>query len=89
MFQSPRVLSPSKTRTTSSSEFAQAQSIFADDYALATVRTEQTANGKTEKKVLVDRFDPAKSGDARWTLVSVDNATPSADDLNRFRKEST
>jgi hypothetical protein len=68
---------------------AQAQSINADDYAFTrTIRIEQTSNGKTEQKVIIDKFDPTKSGDARWTLVSVDNAPPSAEALSRFQKES-
>jgi hypothetical protein len=69
---------------------AQAQSISADDYAFTrTVRTEQTSvGGKTEKKVIVERFDPTKPAGERWILVSVDGAAPSADALSRFQKES-
>jgi hypothetical protein len=68
---------------------AQAQSRSADDYAFTrTVRTESVSNGKTEKKVSVERYDPAKPADARWTLLSVDGAAPSADALNTFRKEA-
>lgn len=68
---------------------AQAQGMSADDYAFTrTVRTDTTSGGKTEKKVQVDKFDPTKSGDARWTLVSVDNGAPSAEDLGSYRKES-
>src|SRR4051812_32569947 len=68
---------------------AQAQSLSGDDYAFTrTVKSEQTSNGKTEKRVLVDKYDPAKSGDARWTLVSTDGAPPSADDLAKYKKES-
>lgn len=66
--------------------FAQAQSVSVDDHAFTrTLRTEQTANGKTEKKVLVDKFDPTKSGEARWTLVSVDGAPPTAEALKAYR----
>lgn len=68
---------------------AQAQSISPDDYAFTrTIRTDQTSGGKTEKKVMVEKFDPTKPAEARWTLVSVDGAPPSADEFNRFRKES-
>jgi hypothetical protein len=68
---------------------AQAQSSGPDDYAFTrTSRTEQTSKGKTETRIVVDKYDPSKSGDARWTLVSVDGATPSADVLNNYRKES-
>jgi hypothetical protein len=67
---------------------AQAQSSGPDDYAFTrTSRTEQTSKGKTETRILVDKYDPSKSGDARWTLVSVDGAAPSADVLNSYRKE--
>ena len=68
---------------------AQAQSISPDDYAFTrTIRSEQTSNGKTEKKVTVDKFDPTKPAEARWTLVSVDGAPPSADLLKTFRTDS-
>lgn len=67
----------------------QAQSLGPDDYAFTrTSRSEQTSNGKTEVRILVDRYDPTKSGDARWTLVSVDGAPPSADVLSKYRKET-
>ena len=66
---------------------AQAKGLSADEYAFTrTTRTDQTTNGKTERKVAVEKFDPSKPAEARWTLVSVDGAAPSADDLNSFRK---
>jgi hypothetical protein len=68
---------------------AQAQSAGPDDYAFTrTVRTESTSNGKTEQHVNIDKFDPSKSGDARWTLVSIDGAPPAADLLARYQKDS-
>jgi hypothetical protein len=68
---------------------AQAQSVSPDDYAFTrTVRSQQTSNGKTEQKVSVEKFDPTKPTEARWTLVSVDGAPPSADALKTFRTES-
>jgi hypothetical protein len=68
---------------------AQAQSVGADDYAFTrTIRSEPTAAGKTETTITIDKYDPTKSGDARWTLVSVDGAPPSADALRKYRKES-
>ena len=67
----------------------QARSLGPDDYAFTrTSRSEQTSNGKTEVRTTVERFDPTKSGDARWTLVSVDGATPSADILSKYKKET-
>ena len=68
---------------------SQSQSLGPDDYAFSrTVKSEQTSNGKTEQHVNVDKFDPSKSGDARWTLVSVDGAPASADALARYKKDS-
>jgi hypothetical protein len=68
---------------------AQAQSLGPDDYAFTrTVRSDQTTSGKTEQHVNVEKYDPTKSGDARWTLVSVDGAAPSADHLAKYNKET-
>jgi hypothetical protein len=68
---------------------SQAQSLSGDEYAFTrTVKSEQTSNGKTEQHVTVDKFDPTKAGDARWTLVSMDGAAPSADALGKYKKES-
>ena len=67
---------------------SEARSVSADDYSFTrTIRSEGTQVGKTEKKVTVERFDPTKPVDARWTLTSVDSSPPSADALNSFRKE--
>src|SRR3954466_13432753 len=67
---------------------AQAQSLGPDDYAFTrTVRSDQTSSGKTEKHINVEKYDPTKSGDAKWTLVSVDGATPSADYLTKYKNE--
>jgi hypothetical protein len=68
---------------------AQAQSVSPDDYAFTrTVRTQQTSNGKTEQKVNVEKFDPTKPAEARWTLTSVDGAPPSSDALKTFREDA-
>jgi hypothetical protein len=68
---------------------AQAQSIGADDYAFTrTIKSDGTSNGKSEQHVTIDKFDPAKSGDARWTLISRDGAPPSADALSQYKKEA-
>jgi len=68
---------------------AQAQALGPDDYAFTrTVRSDQTSGGKTEKHVNIDKYDPTKSGDAKWTLVSVDGAPPSADYLDKYKKET-
>ncbi len=68
---------------------AQAQGLSPDDYAFTrTIRSEQTSNGKSEKKITVDKFDPTKPAEARWTLVSVDGVPPSAEALKTFRTDS-
>ena len=68
---------------------AQAQSVGPDQYAFTrTIRSEPTANGKTETTTTVDKYDPAKRGDARWTLLSLNGAPPSADALSKYRRES-
>jgi hypothetical protein len=68
---------------------AQAQSIGADDYAFTrTIKSKSTSNGKTEQHVTIDKFDPTKSGDARWTLVSRDGAPPSAEVLSQYKKDA-
>jgi hypothetical protein len=68
---------------------AQAQSLSENDFAFTrTSRTDGVSNGKSEKGVLVEKFDPTKAGAARWTLVSIDGAPPAADALARYNKES-
>jgi hypothetical protein len=68
---------------------AQAQGLSPDDFAFTrTIRTDQMSNGKTEKKVTIEKFDPTKPAEARWTLVSIDNAPPSDTDLKAFRKDA-
>src|SRR5256714_10482263 len=67
----------------------QAKSLSANAYAFTrTIRSEQSSGAKKEEKVEVEKFDPSKSADARWMLVSVNNAPPSADDLKQFQKDS-
>jgi hypothetical protein len=68
---------------------AQTQSIGPDDYAFTrTIRSDGTSNGKAEKKVRIEKFDPTRPAEARWTLSSDDGAPPSADELDRFRKDA-
>lgn len=68
---------------------AQAQGLSPDDYAFTrTIKSDGTSNGKSEQHVTIDKFDPAKSGDARWTLISRDGAPPSADALSQYKKDA-
>lgn len=66
---------------------AHARTVTAEDYAYTrTVRTEATEGEKKEESVLVDRWDPAKPLDQRWTLISIDGKPPDAEELKLFRK---
>ena len=68
---------------------AQAQSMSGDDFAFTrTIRSETNSKGKTEKKVTVEKFDPTKPADTRWTLISIDGAPPSAEQLKSHQKEA-
>lgn len=53
------------------------------DYAYELKQTTLTA-GKS--KEIVAKFDPSRTGDEQWTVVSVDGKTPSKGDINSFRK---
>jgi hypothetical protein len=66
-----------------------AQSVSPDDYAFTrTIHSEQISGGNVEKHVNVEKYDPAKPGEGRWAIVSVDGASPSADELKTFRTEA-
>jgi hypothetical protein len=68
---------------------AQAQTLSPDDYAFTrTIESEAKWNNQTFRKVTVENFDPTKPADARWTLVSVDGAPPSAAALRKYRKQA-
>jgi hypothetical protein len=67
----------------------QAQTLSPDDFAFTrTTRSEAKWNSKSFKNVTVEKFDPTKPADARWTLVSVDSAPPSAARLRKYRKQA-
>ena len=89
LFLSSAALAQNKPDEMKQRILSQAQSIGADDYAFTrTIKSEGTSNGKTEQHLNIDKFDPTKSGDARWTLVSRDGAPPSADALNQYKKDA-
>lgn len=68
---------------------AQAESLSGEDYAFTrTIRSEANSNGKNETTVMIDKYDPTKSGDARWTLVSVNGSAPPTDALSKYRQET-
>jgi hypothetical protein len=68
---------------------AHARTVGPEDFAFTrTARVEQIEGEKKETRTTVEKFDPRKPADQRWTLVSVDNRTPTADELKNHRKEA-
>ncbi len=57
-----------------------------DDSYTRTVRTESTEGDKKEEHVIVERWDPAKPLERRWTMTSIDGKLPDADQLKEYRK---
>jgi hypothetical protein len=89
LFLSSAAVAQNKSDELKQRILAQAQSIGPDDFAFTrTIKSESTSNGKTEQHVNIEKFDPTKSGDARWTLVSRDGAPPSADALSQYKKDA-
>ena len=84
----PTALAQNKADEMKQRILAQAQSMSPDDYAFTrTIRTDGTMSGTTQHTVTVEKFDPAKSGEERWTLVSVDDAPPSSEVVKEFQKD--
>src|SRR5688572_11385464 len=68
---------------------AHARTVTPEDYAYTrTIRSESTEGNKKEERVVVDRWDPAKPQDQRWTLVSINGQPPNADQLKNYAKET-
>jgi hypothetical protein len=68
---------------------AHARTVTPEDYAYTrTIRTESTEGNKKEERVVVDRWDPAKPQDQRWTLVSINGHPPTDEQLKTYRKET-
>jgi hypothetical protein len=68
---------------------AHARTVTSEDYAYTrTIRTESTEGSKKEERVVIDRWDPAKPQDQRWTLVTINGQPPSADQLKNYAKET-
>lgn len=68
---------------------AHARTVTPEDYAYTrTIRTDSTEGNKKEERVVVDRWDPAKPQDQRWTLVSINGQPPNADQLKNYGKET-
>ena len=83
-----RLFGGSDTETLTQRIVAHARTVAADDYGYTrTVRTETIQPDKTEERVVVERFDPLKPSEQRWTLISVDGQAPDATQLANYRKE--
>ena len=68
---------------------ALAKTVTADDYAFTrTARVEEIQADKTETHVTLEKFDPRKPVEQRWTLLEVDGRAPTADELKAHRKEA-
>ncbi len=69
---------------------ALARTVSEEDFAFTrTVRTEQiSADEKGEAHVMIERFDPRKPADQRWTLVTINGRAPNADELKSYNKET-
>src|SRR5947208_14910726 len=68
---------------------AQAKGLNADDYAFTrTIRSEENSGAKKEVKVEVEKFDPSKSANARWTLDPFNDGPPSTNALKPFQQDS-
>ncbi|HMJ05908.1 MAG TPA: hypothetical protein VK474_06595 [Chthoniobacterales bacterium] len=66
---------------------ALARTVSAEDYAYTrTVRTEEIEQDKKETRTVIERWDPARPVDQRWTLVSIDARTPIAEEWKDYRK---
>lgn len=67
---------------------AHARTVRAEDHAYTrTVRTESIEAGKTEERVVMERYDPSRPSDQRWTFVSLNGQAPAAEQLQNYRKE--
>jgi len=67
---------------------AHAGTVAAEDHAYTrTVRTESIEKDKTEARVVVERYDPTKPSEQRWTLNSINGQPPTAEQLQSYRKE--
>jgi hypothetical protein len=66
---------------------AHARTVTAEDYAYTrTVRAESTEGDKKEERVVLEKWDPAKPLEQRWTLIAINGQPPNADELKEYRK---
>jgi hypothetical protein len=68
---------------------AHARTVGPEDFAFTrTARVEQIEGEKKETRTTVEKYDPRKPADQRWTLVTIDNRAPTAEELKAHRKEA-
>ncbi len=66
---------------------AHLRTVTAEDYAYTrTIRTELSEGGKKEQRVVIEKWDPSRPADQRWTLISIDGKPPDAEQLKGYRK---
>ena len=66
-----------------------AQALNPETYAFTrTTRSEAKWNSKSVKNTTVENFDPTKPANARWTLVSINGAPPTAAAVRKYRKRA-
>lgn len=66
---------------------ALARTVSPEDYAYTrTVRTESVESGKTEERIVIERWDPTQPPEQRWKLLSIDGQPPTAEQLQNHRK---
>ena len=83
----PATRAEENTNTLKQQILAQARAVGPEDFAFTrTVRSEEITTTKTEQHVLIEKWDPSKSSDQRWTFVSIDGRPPNADELGKYRK---
>lgn len=68
---------------------ALARTVGPDDYAFTrTTRGEQIEGATKEQRTTVERFDPRRPAEQRWTLVSIDGKAPTAAETQSYAKGS-
>lgn len=68
---------------------AHARTVTGNEYAFTrTARTQQSGGDGPKERVMVERFDPSKPAETRWTLVNVDGRAPTAEELKSHAKEA-
>jgi len=66
---------------------ADARAAGPEDFAWTrTTRTEQRGGKAVETQTIVERYDPSRPADRRWTLSSIDGRAPTADEAAKYAR---